>query len=133
VAYAQVKLPRNERLCSRRTALRGVRGAAPKIKLPGEDAGAEERFLPSGAPSSAEGMRLQVAEVKQGATRQVCGEAANCWRGSFSPDSRLLAFYSDQDGEVGLWVYDLSSASSRRVGKVRIKAKLWPGDEADLP
>jgi dipeptidyl aminopeptidase/acylaminoacyl peptidase len=131
VAYAQVKLPRNERfVLSPDGRFVAFEVQAPKIKLPGEDAGAEERFLPSGAPSSAEGMRLQVAEVKQGATRQVCGEAANCWRGSFSPDSRLLAFYSDQDGEVGLWVYDLSSASSRRVGKVRIKAKLWPGDEA---
>jgi dipeptidyl aminopeptidase/acylaminoacyl peptidase len=131
VAYAQVQLPRHVRfVLSPDGRYVAFEVQAPKTKVPGEDAGAEARFLPSGAPSSAEGMRLQVAEVNGGATRRVCGESANCWRGSFSPDSRLLAFYSDQDGEVGVWVYDLQSGASRRVGKVRIKAKLWPGDEA---
>src|SRR5687768_9308490 len=102
----------------------------PPVKTPDSGAEVEGRYLPSGVPTSAVGFRLWVSDTRTGSAKPACAETANCWRGSWSPDSRKLAFFSDESGELGLWVYTPESGSGRRVGNVKIKPKLLPGDQA---
>jgi len=101
----------------------------PLTKTPATAGELEPRFLPSGVPAHYFGMSEWVSDTRTGESRPVCGNA-RCWHGSWSPDSRRLAYYSDQDGELGVWIYDLASGTSKRAGKAIVKVKLWPGDEA---
>ncbi len=102
----------------------------PLVKSPGAAGEVEPRFLPNGMPAFLAGIRLFVADVKSGESRAVCEAPASCWRASWSPDHRQLAYYSDAGGEIGVWLYDAAAHQSHRLGTTRIKAKLWPGDVA---
>ncbi len=99
-------------------------------KAADSDLKGERRFLPNGTPSSSVGLRLHLSRVDDGATRAVCGSTVNCWRASWSPDSARIVYYSDEGGFPQLWMHDVAAGRSRRVSDARIKAKLWPGDEA---
>jgi dipeptidyl aminopeptidase/acylaminoacyl peptidase len=103
---------------------------APPEKSPETQMEKGNRFLPSGTPSGCAGLRLYVAETATGKNRAICDKENNCWRPSFSPDGRKIAYYSDEGGLPQLWVYDLGTSQSKRVNEARIKAKHWPGDEA---
>ena len=103
---------------------------SPPVKSPGSDLEAEPRVLPNGTPAQVVGMNVIVADTSSGKERAVCSEKQNCWRPSWSPDGGRLAYFSDAGGVAQLYVYDLATSQSRRVAEVRIKAKLWPGDEA---
>ncbi len=100
----------------------------PLTKTPETAGEVEPRFLPNGVPAFFAGLNLWVTDTRSGESRPVC-PASRCWHGAWSPDSRQLAFYSDQGGELGVWIYDVASRSSRRAGTARVKVKLWPGDE----
>ena len=102
----------------------------PLVKTPDVAGEAESRFLPNGMPAFLAGIHLFVADVKSGESRAVCEAPASCWRASWSPDNRRLAYYSDAGGEIGVWLYDAAAHRSHRLGTARIKAKLWPGDVA---
>src|SRR5207249_2738862 len=62
--------------------------------------------------------------------KAVCDASVACWRGSWSPDGKTLAYYSDEGGQLGVWLYDVATGTKRRAADTRIKVKLWPGDEA---
>jgi dipeptidyl aminopeptidase/acylaminoacyl peptidase len=98
---------------------------APPERSPGSDLEAEPRILPNGTPASSVGLQLFVSSVKDGTARAVCPAGINCWRPAFSPDGRLLAYYSDQGGYPQLYVYDVDRGTSRRVTEAPVKAKLW--------
>lgn len=87
------------------------------------------RFQPNGTPSSVVGSRVQITDRQGGQTVVVC-PGGNCWAPSISPDGNTLVFYSDRDGPPQPWVFDIASGRIRKLNAVRIKAKLWPGDEA---
>lgn len=87
------------------------------------------RFLPNGTPAESVGTNIEVVATLGGPSHAVCEEGTNCWRPSWSPDSRSVAFYSDQSGFPQLWIYDVERAKSRRVSEVPIKAKLWVMDK----
>ncbi len=101
-----------------------------RLKTPESGTEIEGRFLPNGLPADYSGLRLWVSDTRDGKSRPVCGEGVTCWRGSWSPEGRRLAFYSDEGGEIGLWLFSVESGSARRLGRAVVKAKLWPGDEA---
>src|SRR3546814_20010648 len=50
-------------------------------------------------------------------SQSICGEQGNQWNPSWSPDGRVLGFYSDAGGSPQLWAYRLASSEERRVGK----------------
>ncbi|MEO8430655.1 MAG: prolyl oligopeptidase family serine peptidase [Acidobacteriota bacterium] len=102
----------------------------PPMKSPGADLEAEPRILPNGTPAHVVGMSLIVADTATGKERPVCAAKQNCWRPSWSPDDRRVAYFSDAGGVAQVYVYDLATSQGRRVAETRIKAKLWPGDEA---
>ena len=102
----------------------------PPVKTPQVADETEQRFLPSGLPSEYVGLNLWISDTRAGETKAVCSGNTVCWRGSFSPDSRKLAFYSDEGGKLGAWIYDVASNTKRKAADVAVKVKLWPGDEA---
>jgi dipeptidyl aminopeptidase/acylaminoacyl peptidase len=88
------------------------------------------RFQPNGTPSSVVGGKIYLTDRGAPAARttEVC-PGGSCWAPSLSPNGDLLAFYSDRDGPPQLWLFDVASGRTRKVAPVRIKAKLWTGDE----
>jgi len=88
------------------------------------------RFQPNGTPSSVVGGKVYLTDrgTPTARTTEIC-PGGTCWAPSLSPDGDLLAFYSDKDGPPQLWVFDLATGRARRVASIRIKAKLWTGDE----
>ncbi|MCI0435520.1 MAG: prolyl oligopeptidase family serine peptidase [Gemmatimonadetes bacterium] len=107
----------------------GRRIAYAVIDVP-EDANRDSRFLPNGSPSSVTGATaLHITDRQSGESRNVC-PGGNCWRPSWSPDGRMLSFFSDRDGPPQLWLHDLATGDTRKLSDARVKAKLWAGDEA---
>lgn len=102
----------------------------PLVKSPDAAGEVEPRFLPNGMPAYLTGIRLFVVDTRGGESKPLCGEPSSCWRPSWSPDDRQLAYYSDAGGEIGVWLYDVTTQKSHRLGTTRIKAKLWPNDIA---
>jgi dipeptidyl aminopeptidase/acylaminoacyl peptidase len=79
---------------------------------PGESSA---RYLPSGFMPRFAGLNLWVSSIETGEARPVC-KTGPCWRGSWSPSSRQLAFYSNEEGAPALWLYDLASGSAHHLG-----------------
>jgi dipeptidyl aminopeptidase/acylaminoacyl peptidase len=104
------------------------RTVAYEVRLPPADTTTDDRWAPSGAPSSSVGARIRITDHATGRAAEVC-PGGSCWRPVWSPDGTRLAFYSDADGVPRLWVYDISSRRSRRLAAAVIKPKLWVGDE----
>ncbi len=102
----------------------------PPVRSPASGLPREPRFLPNGTPASSVGCRILLTHILTGKTQTICPDTGNCWRPSWSPDSRLVAFYSDAGGPPQLWAFDVGTGRSRRVSDVAIKAKLWMGDQA---
>ncbi|MGH7711599.1 MAG: TolB family protein, partial [Gemmatimonadaceae bacterium] len=89
-----------------------------------------ERFQPNGTPSSLVGTKVQLTNRQTGRTVTIC-PGGNCWAPSLSPNGNLLAFYSDRDGPPQLWLHDVARGETRKLSQVRVKAKLWSGDEPE--
>ncbi|HEX9894867.1 MAG TPA: prolyl oligopeptidase family serine peptidase [Gemmatimonadales bacterium] len=88
-----------------------------------------ERYLPNGTPAASAGAKVYVADLTTNRTVEVCS-GGNCWRPSWSPDGKRLAFYSDAGGQPELWVHDVEAGRARKLVAQPIKAKLWIGDQA---
>lgn len=43
----------------------------------------------------------------------------------WAPDGRRVAFYSDEDGEAGLWIWERETRTSRRVPTIVVR-QFWP-------
>ena len=102
----------------------------PPVKSPGSEMQMEPRYLPNGTPTSALGVKLYITEVSTGKTKLLFPGTGNSWRPSWSPDNKRVAFYCDAGGFPQLWIYDVIKEKAKRISNVKIKAKLWPGDEA---
>src|SRR5258708_370352 len=87
---------------------------------PGETA---ELYLPSGFISIFAGVNLWVSSVETGEARPVC-QIGPCLRGSWSPSSRPLAFYSHRKGAPPLLGYDLASRSPHHPGPGVVPVRL---------
>jgi dipeptidyl aminopeptidase/acylaminoacyl peptidase len=72
------------------------------------------------------GERMHVATVATGATVEInpSGSSSN-WNGTFSPDSRKLAFLSDAGGVPQVWIADVATGAARPVSGARIFLKMW--------
>jgi dipeptidyl aminopeptidase/acylaminoacyl peptidase len=86
-------------------------------------ADAAKLYLPNGFVSIFAGVNLWVSSVETGETHPIC-KTGPCWRGSWSPSSRQLAFYSNEEGAPALWVYDLASGTARHVGPPVVAVRL---------
>jgi dipeptidyl aminopeptidase/acylaminoacyl peptidase len=75
-------------------------------------------FSASGAPQTITGCDVWAVSTKSGEAVNLGAESATSWGPVWSPDSRLLAFYSDRKGQVGLWIWDRATRSIREVPNV---------------
>ncbi len=110
---------------------RDGRRVAYVVRRPRADVNTSTRYQPNGTPSSVVGAKVYVTDraTAGGKTTEVC-PGGNCWGPSLSPNGEIVAFYSDKDGPPQLWAFDVATGRTRKVSPIRIKAKLWTGDEA---
>ncbi|MEO7651410.1 MAG: prolyl oligopeptidase family serine peptidase, partial [Bryobacteraceae bacterium] len=66
--------------------------------------------------------RIYTVSVDGGTPRAVSPAEASCERARWSPDSRRLAFVSDQGGSSQIWIMDAGGGSARQVTNVSTEA-----------
>lgn len=91
------------------------------------------RFMPNGTPVSAIGASVHVVAMDASKPSQgpgICSGRGNQWEPSWSPDGKRLAFYSDADGLVRAWTYELDTQRCRRVSDAIIRGSVFSGSEA---
>jgi dipeptidyl aminopeptidase/acylaminoacyl peptidase len=79
--------------------------------------GASYAYAETGFPF-AEGdarMRVTLSPLGSGEEIRLGDPGASSWGAVWSPDGERVAFYSDEGGEAGLWVWERSSGETRRV------------------
>lgn len=80
---------------------------------------AEERyqqFSRTGVSSFAgEGNDVFVTDLKTSSTKNLTLGKGTSWTGSWSPDGKTLAFYSDRDGLTRVWLWNRVSGKMRRA------------------
>jgi dipeptidyl aminopeptidase/acylaminoacyl peptidase len=79
-------------------------------------------FTSTGVPSTAAGARVRMTELRTGRTLSVGDDAATSWAPAWSPDGRYLAYYSDADGIARLWVREVATGRTHRVGQAIVRA-----------
>lgn len=79
--------------------------------------GAGRYFDDRGVPRSHRGTDVYVADAKTGATRRLSDGHGSAWGPAWSPDGRYLAFYSDRDGLVRVWLWDRTRDSIERLSE----------------
>ena len=50
----------------------------------------------------------------------------SCWGPSWSPDGNDIAYYSDADGNVELWIYNLKEKSGRKAASIPLSINQYP-------
>ena len=92
----------------------------------------DDRFLPNGTPTTANGARLYVvsADARSASTSApVCAGRGNQWSPSWSPDGKRLAFYSDADERVHVWTYEPANGACQRVSEAVVRGSVFSGSE----
>ena len=93
------------------------------------DTPAKKRYdvwtLPSGLLVFKLGTRIHVLEVATGKSIALGAEGATTFTPAWSPDGTKLAYYSDEGGSLRAWIYDATTAKSRRVSDLRIKVHMY--------
>lgn len=92
------------------------------------DAGA--RFLANGTPVDAIGARIHLSLAgsrPQAESSPICGGGGNQWNPAWSPDGRLLGFYSDEGGRAELWIHEVEAGGCRRVSEAFVRASMFGG------
>jgi len=81
---------------------------------------ASDRFAATGFPFAEGDSRMEatVTNTRTGESIRLGGAHSSSWGAAWSPDGERVAFYSDEGGEAGLWVWDLAQRSATRVGSV---------------
>jgi dipeptidyl aminopeptidase/acylaminoacyl peptidase len=62
--------------------------------------------------------RLRLTRVRDGKTIDLGSGEVSTWGASWSPDNKQLAYYSDEGGEAGLWIWTVATQTVRRVGQI---------------
>lgn len=80
--------------------------------------GTSRSYSATGFPFAEGNSRMEATLSALGGGRSVrLGSAdASSWAPVWSPRGDRVAFYSDQDGEAGLWIWERATATARRIG-----------------
>lgn len=91
-----------------------------------------ERFLPDGTPITAIGATLHVVAAdaaKPSEAPGICSGTGDQWAPSWSADGKRLAFYSNADGLVHVWTYELATHRCHRVSDAIIRGTVFSGSQ----
>ena len=89
--------------------------------IPRDSAG--RRYSATGFPFGEGDARMEatLTNTKTGETIRLGGSTSASWAGVWSPDGQRVAFYSDEGGAAGLWIWEKASRRSRRVPGIVIR------------
>jgi dipeptidyl aminopeptidase/acylaminoacyl peptidase len=93
----------------------------------------------SGVPVRGNGSDIWLVNSRSGEARNLTEKKGSNWGPVWSPDGRFLAFYSNRDGRIGVWVWEQSLKRMRRVTDVEpgpfmilLKTLEWTPDSRQL-
>lgn len=69
----------------------------------------------TGADLGAYGSDVYVTDLRTSETINISGSVGTSYYGAWSPDSQQVAFYSDRDGQMRVWTWEVRSRALRRV------------------
>lgn len=74
-------------------------------------------YTASGVPLAEGSGRMQAAlsHTRTGKMIRLGGERGSSWGAVWSPDGKRVAFYSDDEGEAGLWIWERSDGRIKRI------------------
>lgn len=80
-------------------------------------ASGEGRYSLTGMPFAEGSARMEatLTDVQSGESLVLGSTTGSSWAPAFSPDGSKVAFYSDEDGEAGLWILDVGTREKERV------------------
>lgn len=85
-------------------------------------------YAETGVPWFGFGGDLYLTNVKTGQSRKLTDGKGSNWMPAWSPDGRFIAFLSDRDGkgQAGLWIWDSSKDTIRKLSDTRVRLLGWP-------
>jgi dipeptidyl aminopeptidase/acylaminoacyl peptidase len=75
----------------------------------------------TGASQAAAVCDVWITNTQTGESRNLTGSKGTSWDPAWSPDGRLLAFYSDRGGVAGLWTWERDSGRLRQISKAIVR------------
>ena len=78
-------------------------------------------FSRSGVELSTLGAGIWVVNARTRVAKNITGGQGTSWGPAWSPDGRLLAFYSDRDGAARLWIWDRERGTLRRGSEAVVR------------
>jgi dipeptidyl aminopeptidase/acylaminoacyl peptidase len=73
------------------------------------------------------GTKLHVAEVVTGKSNEIGAPGSTTFSPAWSPDGKMLAYYSDEGGLIRVWILEVSSGRSTPAANVRLKVQAYTG------
>ena len=102
---------------------------------------AASRFFTSTGTSLAEGrarMEAHLTNTRTGEELRLGGAVSSSWAPVWSPDGKRVAFYSDEGGSAGLWIWTLATRTAIRFPGVIVRpffgfeTPRWSSDSKSL-
>jgi dipeptidyl aminopeptidase/acylaminoacyl peptidase len=81
------------------------------------------RYSATGFPFAEGDSRMEatLTNTRTGEVIRLGGGQSASWAAVWSPDGQRVAFYSDEGGEAGLWIWEKASRQSRRVPNIIVR------------
>jgi len=92
-----------------------VRGGGREVGGSADSQDGSRYFSSTGVPRSHRGTDIFVTEVLASKTTNLTNDRGSNWSPAWSPDGRTLAFFSDRDGQVRLWLWNRPRKELRRL------------------
>jgi dipeptidyl aminopeptidase/acylaminoacyl peptidase len=83
-----------------------------------------DRYTPSGVRQSLAGAAVFVQDLKSKASIQISAKGATAFAPRWSPDSRHLAFFTDEAGTLQIAIWDRGTGKTRLVAGIQVRQDL---------